>query len=220
MPSQESCFVPGSDFGLARRSESICSHEQISVSLIRFVRQHLRTHWFRWMIRDDSVQTSYLMQVVGTQDSSILDQTPRRKGQPHTEEKEGPTPVPREGRANPGSANPDGQLQLQGRKGRPRPEGPTSTLTRKGQPQPQEARPEGQQKSRPPAEGPTIVFLSSTITSKICILFVIFDYYHRNVANHKPKTQGPTPTRTPTARRKGQPQPKRVKDLFTIIIRI
>ena len=53
--------------------ESICSHEQISVPVIRFVRQHLWTPWFRWMIRDDSVQNSYLMQAVGTQDSSILD---------------------------------------------------------------------------------------------------------------------------------------------------
>ena len=40
--------------------------------LIRFVREHLRTPWFRWMIRDDSVQNSDLMQTVGTQDSSIL----------------------------------------------------------------------------------------------------------------------------------------------------
>ena len=58
--------VPRSGFALARRSESICSHEQISVSLIRFVRQHLRTPLFRWMIRDDCVQNSYLMQAVGT----------------------------------------------------------------------------------------------------------------------------------------------------------
>ena len=53
--------------------ESICSHDQISVSLIRFVRQHLWTPWFRWMIRDDSVQNSYLMQAVGTQDHPTLD---------------------------------------------------------------------------------------------------------------------------------------------------
>ena len=43
------------------------------MSLIRFVRQHLWTPWFRQMIRDDSVQNSYLMQAVGTQDSPIFD---------------------------------------------------------------------------------------------------------------------------------------------------
>ena len=75
MPIQESCFVPGNCLGHARCIESICSHEQISVSLIRFVRQHLWTPWFR----DDSVQNAYLMQALSTQDSSILDDEPFRQ---------------------------------------------------------------------------------------------------------------------------------------------
>ena len=49
------------------------------MSLIRFVRQHLWTPWFRWTIRDDSVQISYLMQAVGTEDSPILDEEPLRQ---------------------------------------------------------------------------------------------------------------------------------------------
>ena len=73
MSRQEVCFVPGNCLALARHIGSMCSHEQISVPLIRFVRQHLWTPWFRWMIRDDSVQNSDLMQAVSTQDSSILD---------------------------------------------------------------------------------------------------------------------------------------------------
>ena len=48
-------------------------NEQISVPLIRIVRQHLWTPWFRWMIRDESVQNSDLTQAVGTEESSILD---------------------------------------------------------------------------------------------------------------------------------------------------
>ena len=62
--------------GIALALFDALSPYAVSVSLIRFVRQHLWTPWFRWMIRDDSVQNSYLMQAVGTQDSPILDDEP------------------------------------------------------------------------------------------------------------------------------------------------
>ena len=73
MSSQGVCFIARNWLALDGHIESIRSHEQISVPLIRFVRQHLRTPWFCWTIRDDSDQNSDLMQTVGTQNSSILD---------------------------------------------------------------------------------------------------------------------------------------------------
>ena len=43
------------------------------MSLICIERQHLGTPWLRWMIRYDPVQNANIMQDVGTQDTSILD---------------------------------------------------------------------------------------------------------------------------------------------------
>ena len=73
MSSQEVCFVPKNWLALTQHSDSIRNHEQINVLLNHFVRPHLRTPWFCWMIRDDSVQNSDLMQTVGAQNYSILD---------------------------------------------------------------------------------------------------------------------------------------------------
>ena len=82
-------------------------------------------------------------------------------------------------------------------KGQPHPEGPTSTPRRKGQPQPKGPTPNPKRKGQPQPEGPTPVFFCphQHLLKKILILFVIIYYYHRKLANHKPKTEGPTPTR-------------------------
>ena len=138
------------------------------------------------------------------------------KGQPSP--REGPTPeanpCPKEGTANPNpkkegptrTARRKCQPSHQEKEGPTQQEGPTPNPKRKGQPQPKGPTPTRR-------ANPCLLFPSTIINIKIWILFVIIYCDHGKLANHKPKTAGPTPPQEVEGPRKnpkrnGQPQPE------------